>query len=154
MECPQMRRAMFLYLPLLLSLVITAAAITDEPIAVDASLAAKVDAYVKPYVESNNFSGSLLIAKAGRIVLSRGYGMADYELSVPNSSRTRFHIASLSKTFTAVAILMLEERGQLRVEDPLTKFIPDYPSGDRSEEHTSELQSPMYLVCRLLLEKK
>src|SRR5437762_14029772 len=149
-----MHRTIFSCLPIFFSLVISAVAVAEEPNAPDASLAAKVDAYVKRYVESNNFSGSLLIAKAGKIVLSRGYGMANYELSVPNSSRTRFHIASLSKTFTAVAILMLEERGQLRVEDPLTKFIPDYPSGDRSEEHTSELQSPMYLVCRLLLEKK
>src|SRR6266404_1504781 len=129
MESLQMRRTMFLRLPLLLGLFISAGAIAQEPIAVDASLAAKVDAYVKPYVESNNFSGSLLIAKAGKIVLSRGYGMANSELSVPNSSRTRFHLASLSKIFTAVAILILQERGQLRVEDPLTKFIPDYPSG-------------------------
>jgi len=126
---------MFLYLPLLLSLVTPAGAIADEPIALDGSLAAKVDAYVKPYVESNNFSGSLLIAKAGKIVLSRGYGMANYELSVPNSSRTRFHLASLSKTFTAAAILILQERGQLRVEDPLTKFVPDYPNGDQITVH-------------------
>ena len=130
-----MRRTMFLYPPLLLSLFISPVAIAEEPIAVDGSLAAKVDAYVKPYVESNNFSGSLLIAKAGKIVLSRGYGMANYELSVPNSARTRFHLASLSKTFTAVAILILQERGQLRVEDPLTKFIPDYPSGDKITVH-------------------
>jgi CubicO group peptidase (beta-lactamase class C family) len=130
-----MHRTMFLCLPLLLSLVIPAGAIAEEPIAPDASLAAKVDAYVKPYVESNNFSGSVLIAKAGKIVLSRGYGMANYELSVPNGARTRFHLASLSKTFTAVAILMLQERGQLRIEDPLTKFIPDYPSGDKITVH-------------------
>src|SRR6267378_3116137 len=108
MESLQMRRTIFLRLPLLLSLFISAGAIAQEPIAVDGSLAARVDAYVKPYVESNNFSGSLLIAKAGKIVLSRGYGMANYELSVPNSSHTRFHLASLSKTFTAVAILILQ----------------------------------------------
>ena len=130
-----MRRTMFLRVPLLLSLFISAGTIAQQPIAVDGSLAAKVDAYVKPYVESNNFSGSLLIAEAGKVVLSRGYGMANYELRVPNSSRTRFHLASLSKTFTAVAILILQERGQLRVEDPLTKFIPDYPSGDKITVH-------------------
>jgi hypothetical protein len=62
-----MRRTMFLYPPLLLSLFISAVAIAEEPIAVDGSLAAKVDAYVKPYVESNNFSGSLLLSpKQGR----------------------------------------------------------------------------------------
>lgn len=130
-----MPRTMFLYPPLLLSLFISAVAIAEEPIAVDGSLAAKVDAYVKPYVESNNFSGSLLIAKAGKIVLSRGYGMANYELTVPNSSHTRFHLASLSKTFTAVAILILQERGQLRVEDPLTKFIADYLGGNQITLH-------------------
>ncbi len=110
------------------------------------TLAAKVDAYVKPYVESNNFSGSLLIAKAGKIELSKGYGMANYELNLPNSSRTRFHLASLSKTFTAVAILILLERGQLRLEDPLTKFIPDYPSGDKITVTTSSLILPAFLT--------
>jgi CubicO group peptidase (beta-lactamase class C family) len=91
----------------------------------------KVDEYVQTFLSIKNFSGSVLIAKEGKILVRRGYGMANYELDVPNTPESRFHIASISKTFTAAAILLLEERGSLSVDDPLTKFIPDYPSGDR-----------------------
>lgn len=92
---------------------------------------AEVDAYIKPFLETKSFSGSVLLAKGGRVLLSKGYGMANYELGVPNTSQTKFHIASISKPFTAAAIMILEERGQLKVTDPLTKYIPDYPNGDK-----------------------
>ncbi len=95
----------------------------------------KVDEYVQAFLEVKNFSGSVLIAKGGQILVRRGYGMANYELDVPNIPESCFHIASISKTFTAATILLLEERGLLSVDDPLTKFIPDYPSGDRITIH-------------------
>jgi CubicO group peptidase (beta-lactamase class C family) len=101
----------------------------------DGGVEAKVDAYVKPFVEGNNFSGTILIAKGGKILVDKGYGLANYELSVRNTPRTRFHIASVSKSFTAAAILMLQERGLLNVADPLSKFIPDYPAGDKITIH-------------------
>ncbi len=95
----------------------------------------KVDEYIQPFLEIKNFSGSVLMAKDGQIFVCKGYGMANYELDVPNTPETRFHIASISKTFTAAAILLLEERGLLSVDDHLVKFIPDYPSGDRITIH-------------------
>ncbi len=101
----------------------------------DPALEARIDEYVRPYQELGSFSGSILIARGGKILLSKGYGMANYELSVPNTPQTRFHIASLSKPFTAAAILMLEERGRLTVRDPLARFLPDYPNGDRITIH-------------------
>ena len=58
-------------------------------------LEAKVDAYVKPYLASRNFSGAILIARDGKVLVSKGYGMANYELDVPNTPRTKFQIASL-----------------------------------------------------------
>src|SRR2546425_6515799 len=73
--------------------------------------------------------------------VEKSYGMAVEEWEIPDSPQTRFEIASVSKQFTAAAILQLADSGKLNVED-------------RSEEHTSELQSLAYLVCRLLLEKK
>lgn len=96
---------------------------------------AKVDQYVRPYLEMGCFSGAVLIAKGGKVLLSKGYGMANYELSVPNTPRTRFHIASLSKPFTAAAILLLEEQGRLSVRDPLSRFLPDYPNGNAITIH-------------------
>ena len=98
-------------------------------------LETQVDAYVKPYLDIGGFNGTILIAKSGKILLSKGYGLANYELNVPNTPQTKFHIASVSKTFTAAAIMMLQERGLLNVSDPLTKFIPDYPNGDKITVH-------------------
>ena len=94
-------------------------------------IAERVEGYLKPFVDSGNFSGSILIARHGQVVLRRGYGMANYELMVPNSPATRFHIASISKPFTAAAILQLEESGRLATSDSVARFVPDFPNGDR-----------------------
>ena len=93
-------------------------------------LAATVDSYLRPYVESHNFSGVVLIAHGDDILISKGFGMAVYENSVPNTADTRFMIASLSKSFTAAAILLLQERDQLSLDDTVNQFIPDFPRGD------------------------
>ncbi len=98
-------------------------------------LETQVNAYVKPYMDVGGFNGSLLIAKGGKVLLSKGYGMANYELNVPNAPQTKFHLASVSKTFTAAAIMMLQERELLNISDPLTKFIPDYSNGDKITVH-------------------
>ncbi|MDQ2922597.1 MAG: serine hydrolase [Acidobacteriota bacterium] len=99
------------------------------------ALGARVDAYIKPYLEMAAFSGAILIAKGGEVLVSKGYGMANYELSLPNTPKSRFHLASLSKPFTAAAIMILQERGKLSVNDPLSKYIPDYPNGDKISIH-------------------
>jgi len=91
----------------------------------------KVDQYINAYVKMNQFSGSILIAQNEKIIINKGYGMANWEYDIPNSPETKFRIASLTKQFTAMAILMLEEKGLLDLNDPLTKYIPDYPSGDK-----------------------
>jgi len=99
------------------------------------SLERKIDECVQPYLDAGGFSGAILAAKDGRVLLCKGYGMANYELSSPNTPKTKFHIASVSKTFTAAAVLLLEEEGRLSVSDPLAKFIPDYPQGERITIH-------------------
>jgi CubicO group peptidase (beta-lactamase class C family) len=94
------------------------------------SLAAKVDAYLAPYVEARDFSGAVLLAKDGRILLRKGYGLASQELGVANGPETKFQIASVTKTFTAAAVVLLEKQGLLRLDDPLSKYIPDFPRGE------------------------
>jgi CubicO group peptidase (beta-lactamase class C family) len=96
---------------------------------------ARVDAYVKPYIDAGGFSGTILLAKGGKVILKKGYGMANYELDVPNNPQTKFHIASVSKTFTAAAIMILEQRGKLSTNEALTKFLPDYAAGDKITIH-------------------
>ncbi len=92
---------------------------------------AKFDDHIQAYVRNGDFSGSALIAKSGHVVFQKSYGMANYEWGIPNSERTKFHIASVTKTFTAAAIVMLEQQGKLKLNDPLSKYVPDYLNGDR-----------------------
>jgi CubicO group peptidase (beta-lactamase class C family) len=74
----------------------------------------------------------VLVARGGHVVVSRGYGLASVEHEVPNTPQTRFRIGSLTKQFTAMAIMMLQERGKLSVEDSICKYLPDCPEKFRS----------------------
>ena len=82
-----------------------------------------------------NFNGSILVAKEGKILFRKGYGMADIEKHVPNTPSTILRIGSLTKQFTAMAILILEEQGKLSTKDPISKYIPSYPNGDKITLH-------------------
>lgn len=81
------------------------------------------------------FSGSVLIALDGKIILKKGYGMADYEKRIPNTPGTELKIASVTKPFTATAIMMLEERGLLSINDPVSKYISDFKLGEKITIH-------------------
>jgi CubicO group peptidase (beta-lactamase class C family) len=98
-------------------------------------LVGKIDKYIHPYVETNNFSGTILISRKGRIIYHKAFGLANREFEVPNDPNTVFHIASLSKTFTAAAILLLEQKELLSTDDRLSKYVPDYPLGDKITIH-------------------
>ena len=67
------------------------------------------------------------VLKDGRLILARGYGLADLENDVPATAETVYRLGSITKQFTAMAILQLAEQGKLSVDDELTKFLPDYP---------------------------
>jgi len=99
------------------------------------TLTTKFEKYIRPYVETNNFSGRVLISRKGEILFNKAYGFANLEFEVPNDLNTVFHIASVSKPFTAAAILLLEQKGLLATEDFVTRYIPDYPSGNKISLH-------------------
>src|SRR5262249_53107913 len=88
-----------------------------------AAIAARIKAYLAPFAATGNLSGNILIARNGQILFEQSYGMANYEWQIPNSAKTRFHIASVSKPFTAAAILQLQEQGKLQVSDPLSRYL-------------------------------
>ena len=92
---------------------------------------ARYDRQIQAYVHNGDFSGSVLVARDGRIVFQKSYGMANHEWGIPNSDKTKFHVASVTKTFTAAAILQLERAGKLKLDDPLSKYIPDFLNGER-----------------------
>jgi CubicO group peptidase (beta-lactamase class C family) len=95
----------------------------------------KINQYMQAQTDLGWFSGAILVAKDGKIILSKGYGMANYELDVPNTTSAKFKLASISKQFTAMGIMQLQERGLLSVNDPLSKFIPDFPHGNEITLH-------------------
>ena len=75
-------------------------------------------------------SGAFLISKSGKPIYIKAFGLANLELDVKMTPENVFQIGSMTKQFTAVAILILKEQGKLSVSDPVPKFIPDYPNGN------------------------
>ncbi|HEY1023809.1 MAG TPA: serine hydrolase [Sphingobacteriaceae bacterium] len=98
-------------------------------------IATKADEYLTAISKQKKFSGTVLIAKGGKVLLNKGYGWADAEKKVYNGPETEFRIGSVSKQFTATVIMKLAEEGKLKVTDPLTKFISHYPKGDSITIH-------------------
>jgi CubicO group peptidase (beta-lactamase class C family) len=77
----------------------------------------------------HGFSGAVLILKGDQTLLRKAYGLADREWGIANTVDTRFRIASISKTFTAVGIMKLVESGRLSLDDKLERYIPGFPHG-------------------------
>ncbi|MFN7115720.1 MAG: serine hydrolase domain-containing protein [Saprospiraceae bacterium] len=99
------------------------------------ALTAKMDAYVQSYAQTNNFSGVILVKQKDKTIYQKAFGFANLEHQVPHQINTVFQLASVSKPFTAAAILWLEAHGKLKVSDSLSKFVPDYPHGDQITLH-------------------
>jgi CubicO group peptidase (beta-lactamase class C family) len=104
-------------------------------VSVGQSVADKIDEYLQAYQDLDKFSGSVLVARNDTVLVSRGYGMADRELEIRNTASTKFRLGSVTKQFTSLAFMQLQERGELHVTDPLIKYIPDYPNGDKITIH-------------------
>lgn len=96
----------------------------------NSNIKTKLAKYIDNYSKKNEFSGTILITKDDEVLLSKGYGTADYNKRLQNKPQTIFQIASLTKQFTAAGILMLQEENLLNVYDTLDKYIPDYPNGN------------------------
>lgn len=90
-----------------------------------------LDSLVLKHVDTREFMGSVLIAKDDEIILRKGYGYSDLENNIPNTPEDIYCIASITKLFTLSSIYILNERGLLSFEDPLSKYIPKYPNGNR-----------------------
>lgn len=93
----------------------------------ESQVVTKIARYAQGLDRAGVFSGAFMVARNGRVIASHASGLADREHGIPNRLGTRFNIASLSKMFTAVAVLQLVEAGTIALDDPLAKFIPEYP---------------------------
>src|SRR5215471_10690546 len=87
-----------------------------------------MDDVVQSYVRNKVFMGTVLVARGSDVILSKGYGSANLEWDIPNTPATKFRLGSITKQFTAACILLLEERGKLKLDDPIAKYIPDRPA--------------------------
>ena len=90
--------------------------------------AQRMDQVVRAQSEADAFSGSVLVAKDGQVLLDRGYGFANREWRAPNDGDTKFRLGSLTKQFTAVAVLMLAEQGKVDLDAPIKTWLPDAPA--------------------------
>ena len=93
--------------------------------------AKKIDDLIRPLAETNQFSGVVLASDNGKIVYEKAFGMANVELKVPNAVNTRIGIASITKPMTSIILIRLLEEKKLSLEDKVSKFIPDFPNGDK-----------------------
>lgn len=91
-------------------------------------IASKIDEYMTAFVGARGFGGSVLVAREGKMIVSNGYGMANIELSVPNTPQTVFRIGSLTKQFTSAAIMLLRERGKLNLQDSVCRYSAECPA--------------------------
>lgn len=115
---------------ILLALALLLPACTRQPgsFDLDPDRVAQLDEILSRMAADETFSGSILIAQDGVVLLNRGYGSADREQGIPNTPQTRFFIGSVTKQFTAMAILILQSQGRLDVQDPICKYIEDCPA--------------------------
>ncbi len=111
----------------ILALLLTTTFLLAQIIEDNQAVEAKIDTYLTQGV-SNGFSGAVLIAREGEIVLEKGYGMAHKESEVPYNPATAATIGSVTKQFTATAILKLEEANQLKVTDPISTYFHKLPN--------------------------
>src|SRR5437879_1020442 len=89
---------------------------------------ARMEQVVQSFVKDKQFMGAVLVARENEVLLDKGYGFANLEWNIPDSPKTKFRLGSITKQFTAASILLLEERGKLKVNDPVKKYLPDAPA--------------------------
>ncbi|MDZ4722279.1 MAG: serine hydrolase domain-containing protein [Roseiflexaceae bacterium] len=102
---------------------------TQIPLASPANdeLSRTIDRYIADLTTNGAFSGAILVARNGQIILANGYGPADGDRNIVNTAKTRFRLASDTKQFTAMATLMLANQGRLKLSDPICNYIDQCP---------------------------
>src|SRR5688572_25817890 len=98
------------------------------PLVAHAQDVARMEQLVQARVDDKSFMGVVLVARGDQVILSKGYGSANLEWNIPNTPTTKFRLGSVTKQFTAAAILLLAERGKLTLEDPVKKHWPNAPA--------------------------
>ncbi len=91
----------------------------------------EIDSYLQPFVSAKQFSGVILATKDGKVIYEKAFGLANAEHKIPNQVNTKFLVASVTKRMTAVILIRLLEQKKISLTDKVSKFIPDFPNGDK-----------------------
>lgn len=93
----------------------------------------KVDAYIEKFTKENNFNGTILIERNEKTVYKKSFGLANFPFKLPNTTDTKYKIASITKAFTSVLILQLYEQGKIDLDKTINTYLPDYKgiAGDK-----------------------
>lgn len=99
--------------------------------------AKQIERLMSLYSEYGQLNGSVLVSEHGKVIFKKGYGLANMEWNIPNRPDTKFRLGSISKQFTALLIVKLAEEGKLKLDVPITSYLPDYPkaTGDKITIH-------------------
>lgn len=92
-----------------------------------AALEDKIDELVNAHAKVNGFSGSVLLAKEGKPLAAKGYGYANLEWQIPNTTKTKFRIGSITKQFTSMIVMQLREQGKIKLEDSMCLYVTPCP---------------------------
>ncbi|NMH85901.1 serine hydrolase [Flavivirga algicola] len=97
----------------------------------------QIDKLISMYKAYGKFNGSVLVSNQGKVIYKKGFGMANMEWDIANQPNTKHRLGSITKQFTAMLILQLAAEGKLDLQEPITKYLPDYPkeSGDKITTH-------------------
>ena len=93
----------------------------------------KIKDIVEAEAKYDYFSGTVLVAKNDSIVYKGAFGYANRDFNIPNTLKTKFNIGSITKTFTALAIMQFVEQGKIDVDDPISKYLPDCPIPEKNK---------------------
>ncbi|WP_020569707.1 serine hydrolase domain-containing protein [Neolewinella persica] len=103
----------------------------------DTPKAEKINKLISTYAEYGDFNGAVLVAKEGKILYHKGFGLAEMEWKVPNTTNTKFRIGSITKQFTAMLVVQLAAENKLDLHASISTYLPDYPkeNGERITAH-------------------
>ena len=96
-----------------------------------AGTAGKIDHFIKPFAEANQFSGVVVASENGKVIYEGAFGLANADYKIPNQPNTRIGIASITKYMTTVILSRLIESKKITLTDKLNTYIPDFPNGDK-----------------------
>jgi CubicO group peptidase (beta-lactamase class C family) len=100
----------------------------------DKEIGSDLEGYVKKLAEADVVSGSVLLAKGDKVIYKGAFGTANKDFGSPNRIDTKFNLGSMNKMFTSLSIAKLVETGKLSVDDPLSKFVPDFPDAESAKK--------------------